>query len=158
MNFFISDANSKQALFWGVSHDAVFTVCITLFVFITGIILNRILENRKEWKRLDDLKIYFFTLIASLPKSLSRLIAEYQELANHVRNPKAYDYGLPESHQLYLDNVGKLSHSDIFKALVGKRKKADVEITSMYFNLFDTFDYLKYQNERVRTNFASWRT
>lgn len=153
----IFKATTENEAFWGVSRDTVFTVLITLFVFILGILITRLIEARKEKKRLKELRVYFFTLAALLPKSLSKLVGEYKKLANDVLDPKSHNYFLPETHQLYLDNISKLSHTDIFKALVTERKTGDIKITSTHFkNIFDTFEYLRHQKERMRVNFTNF--
>lgn len=162
MNVIIQTPEAKE-LFWGISRNTAFSTIvptiIALVVFIAGIIVNRIIEHKKENKRLEELKIYFLTIIASVPNSASKLIKHYTKLANDILDEKPHNYGLPEAHQLYLENAKRISQADLFKALVTKGSKGDTKTAATHFkNLFDIFEYVQFQRERVRINFTSFMT
>ena len=56
----------------GVSFDTIFTVVTTLFIFFLGYVVNRIIEEGKEEKRLNELEEYFIKLIELLEEPLMK--------------------------------------------------------------------------------------
>jgi hypothetical protein len=154
VNFIFETLIDKESL-WGVSLDTIFTTFITILIFIIGHILVRLWQNNKEKKRLRDIRIYFFTLLDTIPQAIDKLIKVYTELSNAIEERTHRNFVLGESHELCLDNVTKLSHVDLFKILISSSKARNDEAAFKHYkNIFDTFEFIRLQNDRVKTSFS----
>ncbi len=141
----------------GISIDTIFTTTITILIFVIGHALLRWREKQKEKQRLEDIRVYLFTLLDTIPKAIENLIKVYDGLSKEIAERSHRSFGLGESHELYLDSFDKISSIDLFKVLITSRKASNRKDRSKHFKaLVDTPEFLRLQNARVKTNFANF--
>jgi len=152
---FVFETLSKNETFWGVSRDTIFTTFVTIIIFVSGYLITRYIERKKEKERLKDIRLYFFTIADNLINPIELLIKSYRQLSETIADKKHKDFGLGESHELYLDSIRSLSQVDLFTILISDNKHGDEQEKSKHFkNVFDTFEFIRLQNERVKRNFS----
>lgn len=155
---FIFEELQKNNLL-GISVDTIFTTLVTIFIFILGYIIAKNLESRKERKRLEEVSAFFFSVIKKLQNPIEKLIKSYKELSKNIADQNPKDFSLGESHELYLNSINSLSKVDLFKILIlNTSSKNREEKLKNYKDLFDTFEFLNLQNDRVKKNLIYFNT
>lgn len=117
--------NKKEDRFLGATYDTVFTVLITLFVFVAGIIIDRYLKSIQEKKEEKDLRKYFFNqikeIIELIGPSLTRAYKAYYQ------NEIGIDQGIPATPPKVLannfDRLHKIESVKLYSAFSESEKK-----------------------------------
>lgn len=73
----IDTASNSDKLFDLFSYDTVFTVFITLAIFLLGVIVDRIIKLYDTYKSKKDLRIYFHTYLERITNSTCVKLSEF---------------------------------------------------------------------------------
>lgn len=137
--------NDVEPKFIGATYDTAFTVLVTLFIFILGIIIDRILKNRQEKTENKDLKNYFFNQLKDIKQNVGpNLIKGYKE---YYQEHIGIDNGIPTTAPIILSNsferLLKMENDKLFKAF----KSDEKETFNKYFNEIDFLSNLRKEVE-----------
>lgn len=124
-NEIVDIGKEKEPTFWGAKYDTIFTVTITLFIFIVGIIFDRWNKRRQENIELKELKIYFFNqvneLLNLIGPSLFRSYSKFYQETISINN------GIPTSPPKLLTNnfkrILKMESDKLFRSFASGEKK-----------------------------------
>jgi len=115
---------NTEPTFWGAKYDTVFTVAITLFIFIIGILIDRWIKRNQEKKELKELKDYFLNQVDELlnfigPPFLKGYNKFYQQTIN-INN------GIPTTPPKLLtnsfDRILKMESEKLFSSFASDEK------------------------------------
>ncbi len=148
-----SQATLLQRTFLGVSIDAIFTTFTAILVFVIGFILNRLYETYKENKRLDELENYFYSLIKSLMGPIEKQTEMFKKLSESIADKEEQTFAFNQATGLYFDNITNISHLDLYKIFITRRKLSSKDKMAHFQNIFDSIEFVRFQMKVTQRNF-----
>jgi len=145
-----------QTQFFGVSADTIFTTCITIFIFLLGYIVTRLIQTSSESKRLNELKIYYTLLVRDLLKPISDYQVQIEELSLQISDKSQGDINFQAPKGLYFDHINKINQQDLFKIFVSRNRKLKNQRFEEYKNLQDNIEYLKTIPKDLKESFQAY--
>lgn len=152
---FVSNFPESKSIY-GVSIDTVFTVSITLFIFILGLILNRLIENAKKMKHLREVKEFFLTSLTHLLAPMQRQSDSLKACAAQIASDVHQDFTLQETAELYVDPLKSVSQFDVFNALMRGSKKKRPERAKRFNSIVTVLEFIRLQKERTAQHFSDF--
>ncbi len=123
---------AKESSILGVSVDTIFTVFTTIAIFILGIIVERIIEQRKEEKRLKELEEYFIRLVELSEKAVLKQADGFKDFADKLLEKKDQDFHLLDVSAFSMEPFKEIDKKDLFTIFI-KNKKGDIKIKTEFF-------------------------
>jgi hypothetical protein len=128
--------------FWGISYDGWFTGLTPILIFILGYIINKIIENNKERRRLKELEEYFIQSINLLQKPVNKQKQAFIDVSHKLKEKKEQHIILDYSPNFHVDQVREINNKDLYTIFI-KNKKANIsEKTALYGRLKAGIDYI----------------
>tara|TARA_R110001583_G_scaffold182693_1_gene340794 strand:+ start:35 stop:1018 length:984 start_codon:yes stop_codon:yes gene_type:complete len=134
--------NSKKETFFGATLDTVFTVTVTIFIFLLGIIIERLIKKTREKSELKELKTYFIEQIEDCKRNiLPQLIAAYKDFyQNIISIDKGYPTNSPKILSNNYNRLLNLETTQLFKSFKNKVH---------YHKYFSEIDFLDNLNKEI---------
>lgn len=141
--------NTVEPKFMGATYDTVFTVTVTLGVFIIGILIDRFFKNKQENEENRDLKTYFFNQLGDIKELVvPNLIKGYKD---YYQENIGIDDGIPATAPIILTNsferLLKMESDKLFKSFNSFEK----ENFNKYFNEIDFLSNLRKEVEKYHS-------
>ncbi len=154
--------NSHQVLqqkddkitFWGISADGWFTGLVPVLIFILGYIINKLIENQKEKKRLVELEEYFKQSVRLLQKPLNRQISEFVNMAHLLKEKKEQHLVLKDITNFHVEQIKEISNKDLYSIFIKNRKASISEKTELYSKLRAGIDFIDNVRKTMRDKFT----
>lgn len=145
-HIYFSEASkvSDDKLFGLFTYDTIFTVFITLFVFITGILLDRFLKHLDKLKKQKELRNYFKHYLDKITdKTCTQLI----EMYNYVYQNNGINEGVPTAPPKILTSdfsrIKKMEDKDLYGAFEDKESLSkllsNIDFIELMINEINTF-------------------
>lgn len=150
----VSETENK---FLGISNDGWFTGLVPVLIFILGYIINRIIENKKEKKRLRDLEKYFNQLIIFLDEPVKKQIAELLKTCASLKQKKEQHLYLNYVTGFNLDQIKEINNKDLYSIYI-KNKSGKIETKAkLYSKLRTGIDYLDVISKSMKDELAQFQ-
>jgi len=140
----------------GISNDTIFTVSVTIAIFVLGYIFNRVYENAKHKRELRDLKEFLIVYLHSLIKPIEKQIAAFKTLSADILSKKHQDFAYGDAMGAKLDILDSLTQTDIFKVFLLGSKKEKSERITQYNNMLDALEYVNRQRSLAKDQFKDF--
>ncbi len=128
---------TKNSYWESIKPDTVFTVCVTLLIFLLGLYINRRYDKYKEDKRLDELENYFYALTKLLSNPVEKLADEFRNFSKQLRDRKSRDFTFTVRSGIdFLRNLRNISHSDTYKIFVTRKSGMMQKKAELFYDLF----------------------
>lgn len=152
MHYFIQiQALPNKNNFWGISHDAWFTGLTPILIFILGYIINEIIKNNNEKKRLEELERYFKKLIELLEKPLNRQKEEFLKFSQSLKDKKEQFLNLNQVANFHIEQIREINNKDLYTIFIKNKKGSINDKTELYGKLKGNLDLV----EEIRKSFES---
>lgn len=146
---FIEDKSS----FLGISLDTIFTVFITIAIFILGYYINRRIEINKEKRRIKELEEYFKELIVLLEQPLLKQKNSYLRFSQKLKEQNENHLFLEDVTDFKLDQIKEIDNKDLYTIFI-KRKKADTSTkTDLFRKLRGSIDFAANSKKSIYDGF-----
>ena len=152
----LTEENFTDLVGLKVSDNTIFTVLFTILIFISGYLLNKLNEHRKEKVRLDDLKNYFYLLIELIIKPINDQINLLNELADDISDLEKTQYKFKENVNLDITNLKEISNNDLYKIFLIRKKGTMQEKTNHFTNITNTLNYIERLKLNSRLNYEGF--
>ena len=119
--------------FWGVSPDTIFTVIITLSIFLLGFVFKGFYDLLMENKKLKKVELFFYSLLDSLIKTLDEQIIIDENLSKDIMNEGVRNYYYDEKLFALTKSFNSLEYLDLFKIFILKKKKLNLDEKNILF-------------------------
>ena len=143
-----------------VSSDTIYTVKVTLFIFIIGIIIDRILKKVDRILKEADLKKFF---VFHLEQANINLITKLKEVYQKFHDETNIDTGLPSTAPKVISSdfqrLLNINHEDLFKAYKNKitlsKVVGQIEFTQEVQNAVASFhERVLIDSDEIRNDLA----
>lgn len=124
--FYYQNTSKWWTAVLGSILGAVISGGIAIFIFNRGAKRQKEKEIANETKRLAELKKYYCTLLHLIEEPLNQQRIAFIKFAKTLKEKKDQDYGLRMITSFNLENIKKVSHSDLYKIFVDNGK-GDIE-------------------------------
>ena len=160
----ITEISKKEPKLLGAKYDTVFTVLVTLLIFILGIIIDRIIKRKQEKKELEELRSYFLNQISELNTQIGpALVRGYND---YYRKTISIDKGIPTTPpKMLMNNFDRLLHMEsdrLFKSFPKDSKDkfnkyfSKIDFISNLLREVDSFhDVVLHRSEQIRNNIVA---
>lgn len=146
--------DNLEYTFYGVSSDTIFTIFITIFIFIIGILSSIFINYRKEKNRLNHIENYFLKGLNKFLEPVENQVNSYKELSEAIYDITSRNYSFNIQIDLLFDTITNIDKLDLFKIFVSSKKRKDEAISiSHYSNIIGSIEFVKNQIELARINF-----
>jgi hypothetical protein len=126
----------------------VLTVLLPLLTFAAGYYLNSLVENRKEKKRLEEVKEYFLALIQAFSKSIYTQSALVQNAIVRIEAFDTNDLGVSVISSLRTARLKAIPNIELYKIFV--QKKEDISKNVERLNkISSNIDYVDDIKDRI---------
>lgn len=105
------------------SPDTIFTVFVTIFIFIAGYIANRIYDRHKRKKELETLQKYFCYVIQHIDEPIKKQVDHFSKFARDLKNDAPRLRQLTHTLIPELENIKQIKHSDLYDIFLGGKSK-----------------------------------
>lgn len=139
------EVTTKKDNLWGLfTYDTVFTVIVTLFVFISGILLDKLVKHLDKRKKQKELRHYFKHFLDKLKdKICPKLIKMY----SHVYQTYGINEGIPSAPPKILTSdfirIRNIQDKDLFHAFKDKESLSTIlsnlDFIELMINEIDNF-------------------
>ncbi len=126
--------------FWGISYDGWFTGLTPILIFILGYIINKMIENHKEKRRLVELEEYFKRCIELLEKPLNKQKKEFIKLSHSLKHEKQQHIYLGSVTNFHVERIKEISSKDLYTIFIRNKKGNIFEKTDLYEKLLASID------------------
>lgn len=151
----VSLENEKTIL--GISYDVWFTGLIPVLIFILGYVINRIIENNKEKKRLCDLEKYFNQLIIFLKEPLQKQVNEFLKTSASLKQKKEQHLYLNYVTGFNLEQIKEINNKDLFTIYIKNKPRKLEEKAKSYSKLRAGIDYLDVISKSMKEELAQFQ-
>jgi hypothetical protein len=134
---------SKASTFMGISIDAIFTVSVTIVIFVLGYIVTQIIEQRKERNRLHELEDYFRKLVEMLEKPLQVQKKSFLDFAKALKEDKEQHYEVADVAAFKLTYINQIDSKDLYTIFIRSKKGETAFKTELYGRLRASLDYFE---------------
>ena len=153
MGFLLQIQLGDKNNFLGISYDALLTGLIPILIFILGYIFNKIIEKRKEKKRLNELEDYFKKLIELLNNPVNKQKNEFVKFSHYLKEKKEQFLTLNDVTNFHVDQIREINNEDLYKIFI-KNKKGSLESkTGLYGKLRANIDLIDQVKKSIREDF-----
>lgn len=149
----ISGNDEVQQSFLGVSYDTIFTVFTTIIIFFLGYLVNRIIERRKERRRLIDLEDYFKKLVEMLDGPALKQRNALIQLANQLKQKKEGHVIVDDVTTFRVDLILEIDNQDLYTIYIKGRKGEMTLKTQEFQNLRGQLDYFSEIKDYIKSSF-----
>ena len=132
----------EKNTFLGISYDGWFTGITPILLFILGYIINRLIENNKENKRLKELEKYFKSSIELLKKPLELQQKAFVKTSKILKEKKEQHIILEDVTNFHVNLIKEISNKDLYTIFIINKKGAIEEKTQLYAKLRASIDYI----------------
>jgi len=139
-----------------VSSDTIFTVVITVSIFIIGQIFLIIYDRYKDKNALSNLSKFFLISVKGIINPLTTEIADIKDIVKQLEEKRQRSYFLQDTTELNFDFYNKINNSELFNSFTKYlKKKEEVSVIISYTNLIKSIvSFRNYKNEKLK-NFDS---
>lgn len=139
-----------------VSSDTIFTVIITVSIFIIGQIFLIIYDRYKDKNALSNLSKFFLISVKGIIDPLTTEIADIKDIVTQLEEKRQRSYFLQDTTELNFDFYNKINNSELFNSFTKYlKKKEEVSVIISYTNLIKSIvSFRNYKNEKLK-NFDS---
>lgn len=148
---------TNNSNFWGISFDAWFTGLTPILIFILGYIINEIIKNNNEKKRLEELEMYFLSLIQILDQPLKKQIEVFIKFSHSLKEKKTQHLILSKVPNFHVEQIKEISSKDLYSIFIKNKKGSISKKTELYGKLrasIDFFDEVKKSGNYYITMFS----
>lgn len=149
-NIQAAESQDKNS-FWGISYDSWFTGLTPILIFILGYIINKLIENNKEKKRLIELEEYFRESIYLLKKPVNKQKQAFIDVSHKLKEQKEQHIILDYSPNFHVDQIKVISNKDLYTIFIKNKKGSISEKTLLYGKLKAGIDYI----DNLKVSFKS---
>jgi hypothetical protein len=136
-----------------ISNDTIFTVLVTIGIFLFGYLLNRWNDNRKEKNRLVQLYHYYSNLIELLKDPIEKQIQSLIEFAKQLKNKEDLHYFVTSYTAFSLNLIDEISNHDLYKIFVNNKNGTLKQKTAIYKQLNSNTTYLIASENYIKKEF-----
>ncbi|MBL7127673.1 MAG: hypothetical protein ISS16_01675 [Ignavibacteria bacterium] len=139
----IKEVSDKYS-FYGVSPDTIFTVIITLSIFLLGFVIKGFYEWLMENMKLKKTELFFYSLLDSLIKTIDEQIEIDENLSRNIMNEEVRDFFYDEKLFALTKSFNSLEYLDLFKIFILKKKKLNLDEKNIVFiRIIKIIEYIK---------------
>jgi hypothetical protein len=154
MNIIFDESPTKSL--YGVSYDTIFTVSVTITIFVVGYFLNRLYDNTKRKNELKDTKAFLIAYLRSLLDPIEKQIVAFRTLSADVRSKKHQDFSYGDAVGVKLDVLDSLPQVDVFKAFLLGPKRTRPQRIAHFNRMLDALEYTKRQRDTAMMQFKDF--
>lgn len=155
------DSISTNQTIWqdifGVSNTVAFQTfiptLITLFVFISGILINQFIKNHNEKKRLIDLRTYFHSQIVSLVLAVDKQKEHIGDFITQLKVDEIISWEFSLSVDFSINHLKRIQEEELFKIFVVKEKKEKDKRIKLFNTLLQQLDLIDGLRDSFKTSF-----
>lgn len=133
---------SDKSTLLGVSIDTVFTVTVTIAIFLFGYSMQKRVDERKEKKRLDEIEEYFKSLIRLVSSSAKQQSEALLAFSESVNERKEQHYRLTFVPAFSLEALAEIPNQDLFKIFISRLDGSMNEKVNRFRDVTYRIDYL----------------
>lgn len=141
-DIFINSALQQKSLY-GISIDTIFTTFTTIIIFIIGYIINKIIENHNENRRLKELKDFFIVSVNALKNPINEHIILIDNLAKQIDERNLNSIHFKGVKGFYFSYISGLNQQDLYKAFIQKNRKLKTKRFNHFKSMIDNIENLK---------------
>ena len=151
---FEGDPNKKTL--WGVSLDTIFTVVTTILIFILGYIITKIIESRKEKRRLKEIEEYFIKTVQMMTKPIEKQKRGLLSFAKILKKNKEQHLVLEDVSGIEIKQLREITSKDLFTIFV-RNKKGEISFkTELYGKLRSQLEYIEVVKKSLEGDLKSF--
>lgn len=141
----------------GISYDAWFTGLTPILIFILGYIINEVIKNCNEKKRLRELERYFKKLIELLNKPLNKQKEEFLKFSHSLKERKEKLLILEDVTNFHVEQIREISNKDLYTIFIKNKKGSLASKTELYGTLRANIDFIDQVKKSIRDDFPMFR-
>lgn len=142
--------------FLGVSCDTIFTVLVTVAIFVLGYIFNRIYDNAKRRRELEAIKVFLVTYLKSLLDPIQKQIDAFSSLSADVLSKKHQDFAFGDALGGKLYVLDRMQQVDMFAAFLLGPKDEKRERIAQFNRMLDALGFAKGQRDTAKAQFGGF--
>ena len=146
----------NQIVLAGITADAIFTTCATIFIFTVGLYFKWRYDNYKENQKLKEKKEFYLATIRSLIEPIRKQAKLFEDLSNQIGGEEAGNFYFKEVKELYNKLSSFNNIDDLYKIFVNKDDSENEIKFLQYSNIIDTIGFLKEQREKSQLNHTTF--
>jgi hypothetical protein len=124
------------------------TVLLPLLTFAAGYYLNSLVENRKEKKRLEEVKEYFLALIQAFVKSIKRQAEFIQDANDRLEALDTNNLGVGVVSSLRTTRLKAIPSIELYKIFIQSKKDVSRNVDRLN-KISSNLDYIDDIRERI---------
>src|SRR5437868_11615394 len=113
---------SEGSTFLGISIDTIFTVFVTIAIFVLGYIVARKIERKKEKDRLHELEDYFRKLVEMLEKPVESQKKSFLDFARVLKEEKEQHFEVANVAAFKLTYINEIDSKDLYTIFIRNKK------------------------------------
>lgn len=139
-----------------ISNDTIFTVIVTVSIFIFGYIVNRVIEKNKERNRLKQLYYYYVHLIQLLKAPIEKQAEALVKFALQLKIKEDSHIFVNTYSAFSLNLVTEISNEDLYQIFMNQKKGILEQRTDIYKKLNSNTIYLNRIERLIKQEFQSF--
>lgn len=155
------DTLTVQSNFWsnhfGITNQIAFQTIvptvITLFVFIAGLVFNRLRENSKERKKASAIKSYLKSQLSVLIKAVEKQTVNIDKYLDQLRQEKVLNMVFELCVDFSTKHIHIIKSNELFDALVIANNKLYSKNLEGFNSLLKQLDLVDSLNDSFRSSF-----
>ena len=147
---------NNQIVLAGITTDAVFTTCATIFIFTVGLYFKWRYDNYKDNQKLKEKKEFYLDTIKSIIKPMEQQANLYNKLALQIEDKEKKLWIFEEKNELYA-NLFPIDNSEELYTIFVSQIKDKKEIKfNQYKNIINTMGFIKAQRIIAQNTYDSF--
>lgn len=134
-----------------IKSDTIFTVLVTISIFIIGQIVLIFYDRYKDKKSLSNLKKFFLISVKDILNPLAKELGDIKDIITQIEEKKQKSYFLQDATELNFDFYNKTDNSTLFNAFTKYIKKSEENNTiNAYTNLIKSItSFRNFKNDKL---------